>query len=205
MNTVHDLLRIGGALEEHGDAPAWVEGALRRAPWVVVRRGPSPPSCIAVGIRGSTRDQRFATFVRAERVLQCITPEHLATHRVWRASHRLRRIAALSALEAIAPVLDGTGLGWGPAGSVGFELASGVDTAREGSDLDLVIRAQTPLPRPQARALVAVLSRQPVAVDVRIETPAGAIALAELASSAPTILLRTHEGVRLVSDPWSIA
>ncbi|WP_394837936.1 malonate decarboxylase holo-ACP synthase [Pendulispora rubella] len=199
--TVHDLLRIEGDLG--GEVPAWVAASLRRAPWVVVRRGASPPSHIAVGIRGTSRDQRFAAFVPAERVLERITPEHLAACRTWRTSHRLGRVPALSTLEAIAPVLDDTGLRWGPAGSVGFELASGVDTAREGSDLDLVVRAQVPIPRSQARALVAYLARQPVAVDVRIETPAGAIALLELASSTASLLLRTStEGARLVADPW---
>jgi len=205
VTDVHDLLRIAGAADLDGAPPEWVEASLVRAPWVVVRRGPSHPSRMAVGVRGSTREQRFAAHVRAECVLECVTPEQLAAHRAWRSSPRLRNVPALAALEAVATMLERTGLRWGPAGSIGFELASGVETAREGSDLDLVVHAASAIPRSLARALVADLARQPVAVDVRIETPAGAIALLELASSARDVLVRTHEGARLVTDPWATA
>ena len=61
----HDLIRLREpiALTADGPAPSWVEPVLRRAPWVVVRRGPVRDGMMPVGVRGLTRSQRFAAFV----------------------------------------------------------------------------------------------------------------------------------------------
>jgi phosphoribosyl-dephospho-CoA transferase len=42
-------------------------------------------------------------------------------------------------------------------------------------------------------------------VDCQIETDDGAIALGELLSGAPEVLVRTPTGPRLISAPWSDA
>jgi phosphoribosyl-dephospho-CoA transferase len=46
------------------------------------------------------------------------------------------------------------------------------------------------------------LRRLPVRVDVQIETPSGAIALAEYAANLARVALRTQFGPRLVENPW---
>jgi len=203
----HDLLRIREAADLCTDAPPppWVERALGRAPWVVVRHGRvgAHERLIPVGVRGATRDERFATFVHASRVLESVAPERLAMLRAWRTRGPGRDVPALGALELVAGTLDRNGLRWGPTGSVGFELASGVATVTCASDLDLLVRAPSAIARSDARALAADLSRYPVHIDVRIETPRGAVSLAEYASGADRVMLRTAKGPCLVIDPWA--
>jgi phosphoribosyl-dephospho-CoA transferase len=91
---------------------------------------------------------------------------------------------------------------WGPGGSVGFELASGVPSTTRDSDLDLVLSADEQLARTDATRLHADLSTLPVRIDLLLETPNGAVALAEYAQGS-AMLLRSAQGPRLVRDPWS--
>jgi phosphoribosyl-dephospho-CoA transferase len=104
----------------------------------------------------------------------------------------------------VAAIFDGHGMAgrWGPGGSVGFELASGVPAATPNSDLDIVLDAAASMARADAAALHAALSALAVRIDVLLETPNGAVALAEYASSAGAILLRSPQGARLARDPW---
>jgi phosphoribosyl-dephospho-CoA transferase len=89
---------------------------------------------------------------------------------------------------------------------VGFELASGVPTATTSSDLDLLVRAPQPLSWETAEALLTHLAKASVRIDAQIETPSGAIALAEYVQRGPDgqtrMLLRTTDGPRLVCNPW---
>jgi hypothetical protein len=52
--TTHDLIRLRKpiALTMDASVPPWVEPALRRTPWVVVRRGHVRDGMIPVGVRG---------------------------------------------------------------------------------------------------------------------------------------------------------
>jgi phosphoribosyl-dephospho-CoA transferase len=92
---------------------------------------------------------------------------------------------------------------------VGFELASGVPTATTSSDLDLLVRAPQPLSWEMAEALFTHLAKVSVRIDVQIETPSGAFALAEYVRRGPDgqtmILLRTTDGPRRVYNPWKSA
>jgi phosphoribosyl-dephospho-CoA transferase len=93
------------------------------------------------------------------------------------------------------------GLAWGPTGSVGFELATGVAAASTDSDLDVVVRAPEPLPLGNAREIADHLNRLPTCVDAQLDTPAGAVMLSEYARG-DRVLLRTPDGPRLTWDPW---
>jgi phosphoribosyl-dephospho-CoA transferase len=93
------------------------------------------------------------------------------------------------------------GLAWGPTGSVGFELATGAAVAGPASDLDVVVRAPEPWSFARARELADDLARLPVRVDTQLDTPSGAIALAEYACGG-RVLLRTPDGPKLTNDPW---
>jgi phosphoribosyl-dephospho-CoA transferase len=201
----HDLLRLGerAALRSARAIPEWVREALQEAPFVVVRRVLSGRGTIPVGVRGSTRNARFAASLGWEAIVARVTPEQLARQRAWRVGSREAPIASLTALERLADPLDRFGLAWGPTGSVGFELATGVAVAHSQSDLDLVVRAQTPLSRGLAKELERLVSAVPVRVDVQIETPQGAIALAEYTAGPSKLLLRTRRGPRLVTDAWA--
>ena len=92
---------------------------------------------------------------------------------------------------------------WGPGGSVGFELATGRDTATPQSDLDVVIYADERLSAQEAKRLHAATQHLAAIVDVRVETPVCGFSLTEYASQTPApILLRTASGALLGVDPW---
>lgn len=189
----HDLLRISGPAALPEEAPQWVAHALDSTPWVVVRRARAPDGMIAVGVRGRGRSQRHGAYVAAADVREVVAPEKL-TH----VSAPGRDIPALAALSSLRPFLDHTGLRWGPTGSVGFELATGRATAGPDSDLDLVVRADGV---GETRAGLVVLDdafrSSAVRVDCQIETPCGAVALAELVGDGREVMVRTSDGPRL--------
>jgi phosphoribosyl-dephospho-CoA transferase len=201
--TTHALLRVCGAdsVLWTDPPPAWALAALARAPWVVVRRARGA-GLIPVGVRGALRAQRLAAWLHPGQVLESVTPTGLAERRGWLTSERRTRVPALAALDAVDALLRDRGIGWGPCGSVGFELASGTPTASPASDLDVMIPAATPLPPADAVALLAALARLPVRIDVQLEVPHGAVALAEYAAARGPLVLRTVDGARLVRDPW---
>lgn len=199
----HDLLRVADRawLRYEGSVPAWVNAALDRAPWVVVRRAPTRAGSIPVGVRGRARAERIAAFLAPAAVSERVTPEDLAAARSWcRVSHA-HRVDSLRVLNAVEELFAPLGLAWGPTGSVGFELATGLSTARPTSDLDVVVRAPEPWHLEDARELVDQLAKLPVRVDAQLDAPAGAVALTEYAH-AEWALLRTPDGPRLTQDPW---
>ncbi|MBV8418121.1 MAG: malonate decarboxylase holo-ACP synthase [Verrucomicrobia bacterium] len=204
MQAPHDLLRLRDPrdLVHRVPTPSWVCEALLLAPWVVVRRAPFENELIPVGVRGRNRSERFAAFAHAASIVQCAKPEELAAGQSWRTAPRREELPAMRALPPIHAMLRKLGLAWGPIGSVGFELASGLPAANSGSDLDLLIRVQdTVLPRTIAEDLVAFMEGVGVRVDVGLETTAGGIALAEYARGVPELLLRTLNGPRLIRHP----
>jgi phosphoribosyl-dephospho-CoA transferase len=208
--SAHALLRIAhpGALVPAGPIPAralpaWAEAALARAPWVVVRRARSLEGLIPVGVRGRDRAERLAAWLHPDAVLECLRPPELAALSGWRSSARRTEVPALASLEAVAALMSRHELLWGPCGSVGFELASGLATATAQSDLDLMIEAHAALPRAAAAGLSAALAQLPVRADVLLEGPHGAVALEEYAAGCAPLLLRTVDGARLAHDPWA--
>lgn len=183
----------------------WVDEPLRRAPWVVVRRALFNAGLIPVGIRGESRQQRFASWLSTDAILEIVTPQALVLCRAWvTAMDPARRAAvpALAALDLVQRIMDEQGFGgvWGPAGSVGFELASRRPTATVTSDLDLVVEVDALHPARDFCSLWAALADLPVRVDVLLETAAGAVALSEYArsrKSGGSFVLRTAHGPRL--------
>jgi phosphoribosyl-dephospho-CoA transferase len=121
---------------------------------------------------------------------------------------RHRAIAALAARDPDERIMGENGLAklWGPAGSVGFELATGRPTATASSDLDLVVELARPeLIADTALPLWNALAALPVRVDVLLEVPPGAIALSEYVrvrarDSHRSFVLRTPTGPRLVES-----
>ena len=200
----HDLLRpraVGDVIAA-GDLPAWATTALATAGLVVVRRARVPAGLVAVGVRGPLRHQRLAAMLPCCAIVERIAPERLAAEASWGPTPGRARIPALAASKPVGALLRGLGLAWGPAGSVGFELATGTPAARPDSDLDLLVRCPSPWPLAAARYALARLDRLAVPVDVQIETPVGSVALREYARGRAPVLLRTLDGPRLVADPW---
>jgi phosphoribosyl-dephospho-CoA transferase len=184
--------------------PGWVLEVMALAPVVVVRRARPSDGRIPVGIRGRSRSERFPAAVAPDRVRQWVRPEQLLARRAWRDTERGGTMAPLRALERLTQAWSGLEWPWGPTGSAAFELATGVPTLTDGSDLDLMIRAREPLSKRDAQVLVDAVIRQETAIDVQIETPLGSVALRELASpSGRRVLLKTCDGPKLVKDPWN--
>jgi phosphoribosyl-dephospho-CoA transferase len=202
----HTLVRIRGpqalATASGSVLPDWAAESLRRAPWVVVRRAPTQGGLVPVGVRGESRQQRFAAWLSPDEAIELATPQALASCRATRA------VAALAVLPHVERVMHGHGLAalWGPSGSVGFELASGKPTVTASSDLDLVIEIGRPALIPcNAVSLWNALTALPVRVDALLEGPWGAVALAEYARALAgdhhhSFVLRTPSGPRLIDS-----
>ncbi|MGC5699498.1 malonate decarboxylase holo-ACP synthase [Pseudomonas sp. NFXW11] len=194
----HDLLWGMDPAQLPADAPHWAREVLEAGQPVVVRRALTAPGLIAVGLRGATREQRYAALLELHRVQRGVRPEDLCRVPVaqpW---------PALRALQQLRDELDATGLVWGVSGSAGYELASGVGALHQGSDLDLILRTPEAFSRARARALLARLERADCAVDMQLQVPAGALALREWAGAAPRVLLKSASGACLVDDPWGV-
>ncbi|KUM43341.1 phosphoribosyl-dephospho-CoA transferase [Pseudomonas sp. EpS/L25] len=178
-------------------APSWAQQVAQAGLPVVIRRVEPEADRIPVGLRGTTRAERMAAWLEPAAVLQRRCPEAL------RITNGCRDLPALDTLARLQTRLDDLGLPWGPTGAAGYELASGWPALHAGSDLDLLIRCAAPLPREQARALLAFLHAQALCrLDILLETPLGGVALADWAAKAPRVLLKTVAGPQLVSDPW---
>ena len=193
----HDLLWGMTPAQLPADAPAWAVAVLTAGQPVVVRRARVAAGLVAVGLRGATRDQRLAALMPIEAIAHRLAPEDLLARQ---ASEDLPVFRVLAELR---PLLDALGHAWGVTGSAGFQLATGLPTAHPDSDLDLLLRAERPLPRSEARPLLQLLEGRACRVDLQLETPLGGVALGEWAGGAARVLVKTGEGPRLVSDPWA--
>jgi len=178
------------------DAPAWAFEAVGLGHPVVVRRARVGAGLVAVGVRGQSRDQRYATHMKLDDVQRRVRPEALidmTANADW---------PALRALQQIRPVMDALGLPWGVAGGAGFELASGVPVLHAGSDLDLILRTPECFDRQHAARLVDQLASAVCRIDLQLQTPSGGVALREWAGPSRQVLLKAEDGARLVDNPW---
>ncbi len=201
----HDLLILRDFDDLMGIStrPQWVDEVLEQSPLVVVRRSPFKNDRVPVGVRGKTRDQRFAATILSNNIAKQITPEEFTANKVWRTNKHIRETEMFSAIELVDNILAASGLDWGPTGSLGFELASGMPTITNTSDLDIVVRVPNFLSTKIAQQIVERITKVSVKVDIQLETPNGAVALFEYARDNSKVLLRTMNGPCLVTDPWT--
>jgi phosphoribosyl-dephospho-CoA transferase len=194
----HDLLRLAAAPDVLPvGAPFWAHASLIQTPWVVVRRATAPEGEVAVGVRGNLRAQRFAMTLPSTAIEQIVTPERLCAD----GPPEDRDLPAFAALRSVRPYLSSTGLRWGPTGSVGFELATGRHTVNDDSDLDMILRVGTvnAAVLQQLSALQEKLYSGACRVDCQVEIPAGVVALAEIVSPHPRVMVRTKAGPCLLT------
>jgi phosphoribosyl-dephospho-CoA transferase len=198
---VHDLLWVSQDTEGLSvGQPAWVRDALKRSPAVVVRRAEAPRGFIPVGIRGSSREQRHAAFLREDHVLACTTPESLTAQQAWHESSAALPLPLLYALERVSEFSKRKHLVWGPIGSVGYQLATGMPATSATSDLDLVVRCDDFLSYTCLHALRAIHPGL-VRLDVILEGPEGAVALDEYVQNR-RVLIKTIRGPCMATFKW---
>ena len=175
---------------------------LSQRPWVVVRRSRIADGLIPVGVRGAQRHERCAGLTRLSDVLETRRPDQL---RLLLAEDSRRTLRAFRTLSYLESRLVGLDMSWGPGGSVGYELASGIPAVRDGSDLDLIIFAPKKLKITEAQDLWHMISSAPGKVDALVETPFCGFSLEEFVTASPhKILLRTSDGRILGSNPWNL-
>jgi phosphoribosyl-dephospho-CoA transferase len=202
---VHDLIRVrtdSAVISAQGE-PACSYLNPNQRPWVVVRRGRISDGLIPVGVRGTQRHERCAGFTRLSEVLEVRRPDQLRLTLADNARRALQAFRTLSYLESHLVRLD---MSWGPGGSVGYELASGIPVVRADSDLDFILFAPRKLEITEAQDLWRMINSAPGKVDALVETPFCAFSLQEFATTSPRkTLLRTSDSRILGSNPWNLS
>ena len=191
----HDLL-WGMTLDLlDADAPAWVKTVIAQGQPVVVRRAITDAKQVAIGIRGAARHERYAAHMPIAAITQQLKPEQL--------SDVLERFPQLmDGLQKIQELLNQAHWTWGYTGSVGFELATGINSVSANSDIDLLIRTAEFLSKNDAQQLLHSLEHSGLKLDVQLQTPNGGVALKEWASTTGKVLLKRNHGAILVNNPW---
>src|SRR5258708_13633707 len=174
----HYLLKIDTAAISFGNSsfnesvPASVRRDLEETNFVVVRRGVIDGRWVPIGIRGSQRFQRWAAWYPPDAIQEIVKPMDLLT-RVNTVNHR-NTSPAHRALRSLMNAWRSLIYPWGPAGSLGFEVATGKQTTTMQSDLDVLIYADEPFPpRDSQRLLTSAVDLQ-TKIDIRITTPLSA-------------------------------
>ncbi|WP_110187577.1 malonate decarboxylase holo-ACP synthase [Pokkaliibacter plantistimulans] len=218
--TAHDLLWAARSAllpapqpgaESITPLPAWL--AQVQGPVVIRRDQPPSANLLPVGVRGASKAERYAAYLPRAAVLERLTPEQLVSEQRW-CRHPLRLThPVLRMLDQLAGRAAELGLRWGITGSLGYELASGQPLLHDDSDLDLLIRTPSHISPALAQEWQSqLLGLSPLCrVDIQLETPLGAVALAEWAAQSDNrpgpvlrqgILLKSNAGPQLVTDPW---
>jgi phosphoribosyl-dephospho-CoA transferase len=197
----HDLLWIARDTELFPKVqPAWVCDALSQMPVVVVRRAEAPSGFAAVGVRGPSRELRFAALVELKDVRNVRTPESLASERGWHENLAGIPARLRETLTLFDELSERENLVWGPVGSVGYQLATGLPVTTYESDVDVLIRCGVPPDQLMLSAVRDVVTKSLARLDVILEGPPGAVALEELHS--PHVLLKTSQRPRIAAFTW---
>ncbi|WP_054635799.1 malonate decarboxylase holo-ACP synthase [Thalassobacillus sp. C254] len=200
----HDLVEMKDGEEAPSMAQniSWLEETLRYPCWTVVRRAPQTEDSFPAGFRGRSRGERFACYLSKKNIKKVVTPESIVTEKRWKKHRSLVNQGLFESLEMVDQIMSKNHLCWGPGGSSGFELATGLPSVSETSDIDIIIRAPYPLDKYLAASIVDELSTIETRIDAQVETPEGAFSLIEFAREDSRILLRTSEGPMLTESPW---
>jgi len=179
------------------DAPLWVKEVLQRGDPVVVRRAITSVDQVAVGVRGQFRHQRYAGQMPRSAISRQLKPEALTHVDTKQFEHLAER------LQTISSIMKNFSGCWGYTGSFGFELATGVKTVTQQSDIDLLIRAEQPFEKKQAIELLETFQQAGLNVDIQLQLPQGGLALKEWAGNSGKVLLKRADGAVLVENPWN--
>lgn len=189
----HDLL--WGMTVEHIEptAPSWVHARVAAGVPVVVRRDQQYVDQVAVGIRGTRKNERYATWLPKCSITQVAQPEDIKS--LPQGSEPVQQ-----ALARVAQLLSERR--WGVVGSYAFEAITGEKTTTASSDLDVLLRQEVEMTLEEAQHLFVQIRMLSIPVDVQIETGVGGFSLADWATNTGRVLLKTDHGPQLVVNPW---
>ncbi|MGQ3378864.1 malonate decarboxylase holo-ACP synthase [Priestia endophytica] len=197
----HDLIKLSslrdGFLAEENELPQWAQHSLQASPYVVVRRAPFRGEYIPVGVRGKKRSERFGLYISKSVISKVISPIQLQESFP---SKERQHLKAFQTLKQVRELLQ-TEERWGLGGSVGFELATGVQTVKETSDVDVILYKEDVVNIKKAREFLAYLDDLQSRVDISVETKFGSFSLMEYCSKE-SFLLKTIEGPKLIQKPF---
>ena len=192
----HDLLWGMTPQMLPDNVPDWAIQVLFEQQPVVVRRAVTSMNMVAVGIRGSQRNQRFATEMPIQAITKKVSPESLIEKDLSSFPHLRHK------LQRVYKAMQSFALPWGYTGSVGYELATGLKTVTENSDVDLLIRTGQVISKTEAQSILKVLEDLGINTDVQLQTPLGGVALKEWARATGAVLLKQNDKAVLVQNPW---
>lgn len=192
---VHDIVRFSSVhqLNEQKLIPTWVAHSPAATSYGVVRRAPITKQLVPIGLRGNARHERYGTVIDKQYILEIFTPysllkqlEHFKNNRFY------------SLLNAIRHKFDPYNIKWGPTGSVGFELATGIQVTSITSDLDLLICLEV-IDEVLLHEISNLLANSRMTIDPQIEIPGiGAFLLKDyLKNKESGFILRTYYGPQL--------
>jgi phosphoribosyl-dephospho-CoA transferase len=179
------------------DAPHWVKEVVQRGDPVVVRRAMTSIDQVAVGVRGQFRYQRYAAQMPRSAISRQLKPEALTYVDTQQFAHLAER------LQSICSIMKNFSGCWGYTGSFGYELATGIKTVTQQSDIDLLIRAEQSFAKKQAIELLENFQQAGLNVDIQLQLPQGGLALKEWAGNSGKVLLKRADGAVLVVNPWN--
>lgn len=192
----HDLLWVK---KIQGTLPDWYHHRIDHP--VVVRRD-TQHQYIPIGLRGSEKHMRVATWVKPEDVLKSKSAIEIVQDRAWNTQFNIHPLQQFKALELIHAIFRGYKLQWGIGGSLGYELATTYFIGNDSSDIDIILYPEQKLEQKELLSLWQDLQVIPFKPDVQIEMPHGAVALYEMIHSPNCVMLKTDQGPILTSDPW---
>lgn len=185
------------------DAPAWVAEVLAKSRVVVVRRAAAPPGWLSVGIRGPARHQRHSCFLRRDGVESYQSPEFLAASKSSKAfSHSSRGLPVWNALKLVSDCVTKRKFIWGPIGSVGYGLATGMDVLTDISDLDIIVRLSAAPNLEILKEFRQALRFDGLRADITLESSIGGVDLNEYLNRPDSSLIKTSRGPRVGGPLW---
>jgi phosphoribosyl-dephospho-CoA transferase len=197
----HDLLWLKPATRLLSDAPLpeWVLAHWHPDLPLVVRRDRCDSATVAVGVRGMQRIERAAAWVNRSDIARVLSPEDLLAET---AVLQVSPFVSYAPIQALLSLMTWSlPFRWGVTGSCGYALATGLPVMRTESDLDLLLRCDSPPPMSELVAFSQRLNDLPCRVDVQVNTPYGGFALAE-GIKGGKVMLKTERGPCWVADPW---
>lgn len=188
----HDIVKI-----KRDASISWPSWCPETDLFATVRRGQVVSGQVALGLRGASRSQRFAFSLPEEAILSVTHPNELVDRTILEPKKQCYQVVQLYA-QAQKILVDHD---WGVGGSLGFELATGIDTIHPKSDLDLVLYCEQKADLP-----LDLVKRYPTffdQVDLQVITKKGGFLLKEyLQYPDKKILLKTLAGPVLTYDLW---